>query len=192
MNILYYSNHCPHSNKILNKLSKSLIKEDFSFISLDNRYIDNDKIFVKLRNNESIELNNNIDKVPALMLESYGNRILFGNDIQKFIETKEREQNINTENNEPSPFSFSFSNNDNVVSDCYSFLDIPNSEFSAAEGNAGVLQPFNYSYASIDQDSYMNTPPDNYVPDKISNEENLLDKLVEERNKDVPLPTSRI
>ena len=48
-----------------------------------------------------------------------------------------------------------------------------------------------YNYASIDYNTYMNTPPDTYVPDKIGTEENMLEKLVESRNKDIPLPKPR-
>lgn len=191
MNILYYSSHCPHSNNILKKISKSLVKDDFCYISLDNRFLKNEKFFVTLRNGEEFEIDTSVDKVPALMLKGYGNRVIFGNEIFNFIDMKEKEKNISNDIFEPSPFSLS-SSNDNVVSDNYSFLDIPNEEFNAASGNSGMLQPFNYNYASIDYDSYMNTPPDEYVPDKISTDENLLEKLVETRNKDLPVQQPRI
>tara|TARA_B100000886_G_scaffold340512_2_gene310680 strand:+ start:19463 stop:20026 length:564 start_codon:yes stop_codon:yes gene_type:complete len=187
MNILYYSNHCSHSNKIINRLSKSLLKDEFSYISLDNRYIKNEKLFVKLRNGDEYEISNSIDKVPALLLESYGSRILFGNEIHEFIDLKENDNA--SSNNEPSPYAFC-SANDNIMSDFYSFLDTPSSEFSAKDGNAGMTQIYNY--ASIDYNSYLNTPPDTYTPDKISTDENMLEKLVESRNKDLPLPTPRI
>lgn len=188
MNILYYSNFCPHSQKIINKLSKSNVKDDFSYISIDNRIMKEDGMYVKLRNGEEFQVQKDVDKVPALLLESYGSRVIFGNEIMNFIDTKEKESP--TDNNlEPSPFSF-YGGNDNIVSDIYSYLDTPSNEFSAADGNAGMLQT--YSYATIDYNTYMNTPPDTYTPDKISTDENLLDKLVESRNKDVPLPTPRM
>ena len=187
MDILYYSTYCEHSNKIINKLSKSLIKNDFSYISLDNRVMKENKLFVKLRNGEELEIHKSVDKVPALLLESYGSRVLFGNEILEFIETKEKEKTNN--NIDPSPYAF-FSGNDNIVSDCYSFLDVPSDEFSAKDGNAGMQQIYNY--ASIDYNTYLNTPPDTYTPDKISTDENLLEKLVEDRNKDVPLPEPRM
>lgn len=186
MNILYYSSHCPHSNKIITKLSKSLIKDEFSYVSLDNRIVKNDSIFVKLRNGDEFEVEKSIDKVPALSLQSYGNRILFGNEIIEFISLKERETNTN--DLEPSPFSF-FGGSDNIVSDFYSYLDTPIQEFSSSDGNAGMTQT--YSYATIDYNTYMNTPPDTYTPDKIGTDENMLEKLVESRNKDIPLPQSR-
>lgn len=188
MNILYYSNFCPHSQKIINKLSKSVIKDEFSYISIDNRIMRESTMYVKLRNGEEFEIQKDIDKVPALLLESYGSRILFGNEIFNFIEMKEKESS-NISELEPSPFSF-YGGNDNIVSDMYSYLDTPSSEFSAADGNAGMLQTYNY--AAIDYNTYMNTPPDTYTPDKISTDENLLEKLVESRNKDVPLPAPRM
>lgn len=186
MNVLYYSSHCPHSNKIIDKLSKSLIKDDFNYISLDNRLVRENKIFVKLRNGEDFEIEENINKVPALSLESYGNRILFGNEILDFINMKEKE--LNNNDLEPSPFSF-YGGCDNIVSDFYSYLDTPIKEFSSSDGNAGMVQTYNY--ATIDYNTFMNTPPDTYTPDKISTDENILEKLVETRNKDVPLPTPR-
>jgi glutaredoxin-related protein len=186
MNVLYYSNHCPHSNKIINKLSKSLIKDEFSYISLDTRVIKENKIFVKLRNGDEFEIQESINKVPALSLESYGNRVLFGNEILDFINMKEKESDSN--NLEPSPFSF-FGGCDNIVSDFYSYVDTPIQEFNSSEGNAGMTQT--YSYATIDSNTYMNTPPDTYTPDKISTDENILEKLVETRNKDVPFQVPR-
>jgi len=189
MNILYYSNFCPHSQKIINKLSKSKIKDDFSYISIDSRMIKEDEIYVKLRNGDEFKVQKDIDKVPALLLESYGNRILFGNEIINFIEIKEKESLSSNDDLEPSPFSF-YGGNDNIVSDIYSYLDTPANEFSAADGNAGMLQTYNY--ASIDYNTYMNTPPDTYTPDKIGTDENILEKLVETRNNDVPLPKLRM
>ena len=59
MDVLYYSNYCKHSKKILQALGKTNLREKISFICIDNRYLDektNQMYIVKynIQNNEYI------------------------------------------------------------------------------------------------------------------------------------------
>ena len=53
--ILYYSNFCEHSRKLLQTLSKTDIKKDIHFICIDKREKDNNnKTFIVLENGNKI------------------------------------------------------------------------------------------------------------------------------------------
>ena len=53
--ILYYSNFCEHSKKLLQSLSKTNIQKDIHFICIDKRVKDaNNKIYIILENNQKI------------------------------------------------------------------------------------------------------------------------------------------
>ena len=77
------------------------------------------------------------------------------------------------------PGSFSLNNNmSGIVSDVYSFLDQSTDELSA-KGNGGLRQLYNYS--TINQIDRIETPPDEYVPDKIG--EVNIKNIESERNQ---------
>ena len=52
MDVLYYSNHCKHSKKILQSLGKTNLREKISFICIDNRYHDSktNQLYIVLGN----------------------------------------------------------------------------------------------------------------------------------------------
>ena len=67
--ILYYSNFCEHSKKLLQTLSKTQVSKDMHFICIDKRVKDeNGKIHIVLENGQKIIMPENVSKVPALML----------------------------------------------------------------------------------------------------------------------------
>jgi hypothetical protein len=63
------------------------------------------------------------------------------------------------------------------VSDNYSFLD-QNSDELSAKGSGGLRQL--YSYATIEHSDSIETPPDDYVPDKVG--EVNIKNLEQQRN----------
>ena len=73
-------------------------------------------------------------------------------------------------NGEPSAFAID-SGFSGIVSDNYSFLD-QNSDELSAKGNGGMRQLYNY--ATINQSDKIETPPDDYTPDKV-NEQHFKD-----------------
>lgn len=186
MNLLYYSNHCNHSNQLLQLLSKSNIQKQFYYINIDKRSKDEkNNTIIHLENGSKVPLPPMINKVPSLLLQNHGNRVLTGNEIIQFIQQQQRESEMQHVNDDPEPFAIGGGGGVSsfVCSDNYSFLDM-NAQDLQSKGNGGVRQM--HHYVSMEGNPSISTPTDNYVPDKISNEQGMtLEKLQEEREKDV-------
>ena len=144
--ILYYSNFCEHSRKLLQSISKSDLKKDIHFICIDKRVKDNNnKTFIVLENGNKILMPENINRVPALLLLTQGYNVLYGDAILQFFKpTQEKMVKQATQNNmEPMAFSFSSGGFGDIVSDQFSFLDM-DAESLTAKGNGGMRQMHNY------------------------------------------------
>jgi hypothetical protein len=67
--ILYYSNFCEPSKKLLQTVSKTGVAKDIHFICIDKRIKDNNgKIYIVLQNEQKIIMPENVTRVPALLL----------------------------------------------------------------------------------------------------------------------------
>ena len=178
--VLYYSKSCNNCNKLIEKISRSKIKERMHFICIDNRKMKQNRVFIILENGQEIMLPPSIDKVPALLIIN-NNQAIFGDDIYNYLKPDETLINNISTNFQGEPDCFSFGScGPSVVSDNYSFLDQP-SDSLLAKGDGGMRQL--YSYATINYNDQINTPPDDYSPDTIGNV--TLDKLQNERNKNM-------
>lgn len=165
--VLYYSNHCGHCKSILIKLSNSSLESDIHFLCIDKRFKIDNKIYLMLESGDKILLPPNVNKVPALMLLNKNNKVLFGDDIHNHFDVLLR----NTESvkqmrtNELEPQSYSMKDGSGFVkSDVYSFLDMSPEELSA-KGNGGTRMMYNY--ASLNHNEKINTPPEDYKPNKV-------------------------
>ena len=181
--ILYYSNYCDNCKKLLQDLAKSQEKGDIHFICIDKRIKKNNgKTYIVLENSQEILLPPQINRVPALLyLNSNNNKILYGDDITNTIKPQENAFTNKVEiiKNTEEPMAFAFgSGPSSVVSDSYSFWD-QDPESLSAQGNGGLRQLYNYS--TINQENKINTPVDDYSPDKIG--EVTIEKLQQERNQ---------
>ena len=176
--ILYYSNYCSFSNSILSKLSKSQIKDDIHFICIDNRVNKNNETYIILPNQKEILLPRTINKVPALMLLNRGSRIIYGEDILQYTQPVINNNANNTMDKiiDPEAFCFSDINSYGVMSDNFSFLD-QSIESMSAKGNGGLRQLRNY--ATLQDNNFIETPPDDYVPNKIG--DMSMEKIQNER-----------
>ena len=176
--VLYYSKSFNNYNKLIEKISRSKIKERMHFICIDNRKMKQNRVFIILENGQEIMLPPSIDKVPALLVIN-NNQAIFGDDIYNYLKPDETLINNISTNYQGEPDCFSFGScGPSIVSDNYSFLDQP-SDSLLAKGDGGMRQL--YSYATINYNHQINTPPDDYSPDTIGNV--TLDKLQNERNK---------
>jgi len=180
--ILYYSNYCENCKKLLQNLAKSQEKKDIHFICIDQRIQKNNKTYIVLQNSQEILLPPQINKVPALLfLNKKDQNIIFGEEISNVLKPTE-----NLFSNKPQeikkmedPVAFSFSGGTcGVVSDNYSFWD-QDADSLSAKGDGGMRQLYNYS--TINQNDSINTPEENYQPDKIG--EVTIEKLQNERNQ---------
>ena len=70
MDILYYSNHCKHSQKILQFLVKGNMTDKLNFICIDKRVRDaqNNQTYILLENGKRVSLPPNVHSVPALFM----------------------------------------------------------------------------------------------------------------------------
>lgn len=159
--VLYYSNFCEHSKKLLQRISKMEIKSEMHFICIDKRVNDGGKIYIVLENGQKMIMPENITKVPALLLlENYS--VLYGESINDFLKPRQDLAIKKATNNNIEPNAFSFSGGSagfGIASDNYSFLDMDHASLSAT-GNGGVRQMHNYiGYG----DSFnITTPVDEY------------------------------
>jgi hypothetical protein len=158
--ILYYSNFCEHSKKLLQTISKANISNELHFICIDKRVKDNTgKMFIVLENGQKIIMPENVNRVPALLLMTEGFQVLYGESILQHLKPKkEAAIRVATQNNlEPSAFSFSSGGFSNIVSDNYSFLD-QDPDALMAKGNGGARQMHNY--VDLNYSDNISTPND--------------------------------
>ena len=187
--ILYYSKYCENCKKILYDLGKSKVAKEIHFICVDKRRKDKQgKTFIMLDNGKELLMPNTLTKVPGLLLLYRGNNILYGDNIMNYF----RPMMGNTENRSSGgngggrsgggrntdtrsatePSAFSFNEMGTMMSDNYSYLDQSASSMSA-KGNGGMRQM--HSFATLDQQTAIETPPEDYVSTKMTqvNIENL-------------------
>jgi hypothetical protein len=156
--ILYYSNFCEHSKKLLQSLSKTNANKDLHFICIDKRIKEGGKTYIVLESGQKIVLPETISRVPALLLLHKNYEVLYGDAIvqhlrpQQEVAVRQATQN----NMEPSAFSLG-GGNFGIISDNYSFLDMDPTELEA-KGNGGLRQMHNYVHLSY-QDQ-IHTPED--------------------------------
>ena len=189
--ILYYSNFCEHSKKLLQTLSKSGISKDIHFICIDKRMKDNNnKMYIILENGQKIIMPENVNRVPALLLLNQGYNVLYGESILQHLKPKQEVaiKQATRNNLEPSAFSFNggFSS---VVSDQYSFLDQDADSLSAV-GNGGMRQMHNYVDLNYMDNININTPTDDHEyknANRIAENstEDMMKKLQEQREAEI-------
>ena len=177
--ILYYSNYCNNCKNLLTILSKSNETSTIHFVCIDKRIVNNGKTYVILENAQHLLLPNTITCVPSLMLIKENYKVLSGDEIMEHFKfLLQEKKNVSTNfNGEPMAFTLGTSA-DNINSDNYSFLDQDSDELSA-KGNGGMRQLYNY--ATINHVEKIETPSDEYSPDKIN--ETQYNEYQNERDK---------
>lgn len=192
--ILYYSNYCEHSKKLLQMLGKSKLQESIHFVCVDKRVKKGDKLYVILENGQEFLIPPNVNRMPALLLlKDYS--VLYGEQILQALKPRQEvELKVATSNNmEPMAYSLG---GGSVVSDSYSFLTEDPREMSA-EGNGGTKQmhsyaPIGYSdnFIGINQNEFNTTikgQQGGRKTDEYANQEmeNRLKKMQEDREADL-------
>ena len=180
--ILYYSNYCENCKALIQNISKwNDAKNDMHFINIDKRVKKNNgATYIILENGQEILLPPTVSKVPALLLLNKGHHVLFGSDINKHLEAGNVTHTNAIVKDNGEPLAFSLNNcGFGVTSDNYSFLD-QDADSLSAKGNGGMRQQ--HHYAGLDYNVNIDTPPENYQPDKIG--QVTLEQLQQKRNKD--------
>jgi hypothetical protein len=183
--ILYYSNFCEHSKKLLQSLSKTQVSKEIHFICIDKRERDQSgKIFIVLENGQKIVMPENVTKVPALLLLSQGYQVLYGDNIYNYMKPKQEVVTRQATNNNMEPMAFSLGGGGfGIVSDNYSFLDMDSEELNT-KGNGGMRQMHNY--VPLNHSDVITTPKDDYdyKQDKISGDLTI-EKLQQQREQEL-------
>ena len=146
--VLYYSNYCEHSKKLIQALAKSALSKEIHFACIDNRFTTKDgKTMIVLENAQQLVLPDTVVRVPALLLLNENFRVVYGEDIYQHFRPKEEvvQRQATQQNMEPNAFSFSSacSGGFGIVSDQFSFLDM-NAEELNAQGAGGLRQMHSY------------------------------------------------
>ena len=159
--ILYYSNFCEHSKKLLQNISKANISKDIHFICIDKRTKDpTGKMFIVLENGQKIIMPENVNRVPALLLLNQGYNVLYGEAIMQHLKPRQEIMVKQATRNNMEPMAFSLGGGGSfgsVVSDQYSFLDMDSDQMSA-KGTGGVRQMHNY--VDLNYSDQISTPQD--------------------------------
>ena len=189
--IIYYSTHCDKSRAVLTALSKSQVSNDIHFLCIDKRVKSGTGAWhIVTEGGEKVLLPPQVNRVPALLLLNKGHMVLYGDQILQHFQPKNAALNNEATgfNGEPNAFALgreSMGSGFGVASDNYSFLDQSADELSA-KGNGGMRQLYNY--ATIDLVDKIETPPDNYSPDKVGSVS--LEQLQKQRNSDIQQPNA--
>ena len=183
--ILYYSNFCEHSKKLLQTLSKTQVSKEILFICIDKRERDKSgKVNIVLENGQKIVMPENVTKVPALLLLSQGYQVLYGDNIYNYMKPKQEVVTRQATNNNMEPMAFSLGGGGfGIVSDNYSFLDMDSEELNT-KGNGGMRQMHNY--VPLNHSDVITTPKDDfdYKQDKLSGDLTI-EKLQQQREQEM-------
>jgi hypothetical protein len=185
MDILYYSNYCKYSQVLLQTLSKNNLADKISFVNIDKRSRDpkTNQVYIHLENGSKVIMPPNIHSVPALLLVKNNYKVVYGDDIIETYRPKIQSQNsyATREYGEPAAFSLGPGGNStsNIVSEQFTFYNMTPEELSS-KGSGGNRQLYNYVSAKQDILA-IETPPETYRPDKISNDITL-ETIQQQRN----------
>jgi hypothetical protein len=189
--ILYYSNFCEPSKKLLQTVSKTQNVNNMHFVCIDKRVKDSSgKVFIVLQTGQQLLMPESVTRVPALLLLNQNYKVIYGDDIYKHLRpqvTQEIKQA--TKNNmEPITYQDGFSSfggfSGGIVSDNYSFLDQNDSELSV-KGNGGLRQMHNYVTLSESNNLSMSLPKDDVEYSKIKEGEISTEALQRRREEEL-------
>ena len=200
MDILYYSNYCKHSQKIVQALVKNNMQDKLSYICIDKRKKDtsDNQTYIYLENGNRVVMPPNLHSVPGLLMVSNNYQLIYGDDIMTNFHGDFKKNNTKTDIvKEPTGYSLLLqsSGGTHILSEKYTNYDMTPDELST-KSTSNTRQMYNYVSAN-DTAIFIETPPDNYTPDKLS-ENTTLDDLQQKRiddlglNKENPQLTGKI
>jgi len=194
--ILYYSNFCEPSKKLLQTVSKTGNVNNIHFVCIDKRIKDpNGKIYIVLQTGQKLLMPENVTRVPALLLLNQNYKVIYGDDIYKHLKPQITQQiKTATKNNmEPINFQDGFGPfggfgglSGGVVSDNFSFLDQSDNDLST-KGDGGLRQMHNYVTLNESMNLSMKLPQDDfeYKTDKLKEGELSVEALQRRREEEL-------
>jgi len=180
--VLYYSKYCDNCKKLLFDLGKTKIQKNIHFLSIDKRVQSGSNVFIVLSTGKEILLPPIITKVPSLLLLNKGNKILVGTDVMNYLSPQIYQEKQKAVKFNKEPLAFSVYEMGTSMSDNYSYLD-QSSEEMGAKGTGGLRQM--HSFVKLFQQEKIETPPEDYEPDKVGNVD--LGKIQARREKEISI-----
>ena len=188
MDTLYYSNHCKHSQRVLQFLVKGNLADKLNFLCIDKRTRDPNtyQVYLTLENGQRVMMPPHVHSVPALLLAKQNYRVILGEEIiQHYHAAVSRNQGVQAHRQAVEPMGVSLAQSNQgmmIQSEQYSAYNLTPDELSA-KGTGGRRPLYNYVSANQDVIS-IHTPPDTYQPDKVSNSVTL-DGLQQKRMDEI-------
>jgi hypothetical protein len=192
--ILYYSNFCEPSKKLLQTISKTQNVNNIHFVCIDKRVKDsNGKIFIILQNEQKLLMPESVSRVPALLLLKENYRVIYGDEIYRYLKPQvtQQIQQATKNNMEPVTFQDGFGafggfSGCGIVSDNFSFLDQSDTELSV-KGNGGLRQMHNYVTLNDSMNLSMKLPQDDfdYKNNKLKEGEMSVESLQRRREEEL-------
>jgi hypothetical protein len=192
MDILYYSNYCKHSERVLQTLVKGNLSDRISFICIDKRSKDQrtNQQYIHLENGSKVIMPPNLHSVPSLILVNENYRVIQGDEIIKYYHPLILKNNdrATSYQGEPNGYSIMSSNGgSNILSEQYTLYTMTPEELSAK----GISRNRNlFNYVSTNEDLIIiDTPDESYKPDKVSNDltvDSLQQRRMDEINEIMP------
>lgn len=189
--IIYYSNYCEPSKRLLQTVSKTNQCNAIHFICIDNRVKEQNNTYAVLPNGQKMIIPNNVMNVPAMLLLNQGGQVIYGDQIYKHLQASVRQEvkQATRQNMEPMTFQDGYSfgsggGNYLVTSDSYSFLD---ADLDVKNGTGGMQQMHQYM-ALKDSDNYSITNGANVSNEnggKLKDGDITIEQLVERRNNEL-------
>jgi len=194
--ILYYSNFCEPSKKLLQTVTKTQNAKDIHFICIDKRVKENGKVYIVLQNGQKIIMPENVTRVPALLLLNQNYKVIYGDDIYNHLKPQQvkQVQEATKNNMEPITFQdgfgafggFGSAFGGGIVSDNFSFLDQSDTEMGV-KGDGGLRQMHNYVSLNDSNSLSMHLPQDDheYKSDKLKEGEMSVEALQRRRDQEL-------
>jgi hypothetical protein len=192
--ILYYSNFCEPSKKLLQAVTKTENAKDIHFICIDKRVKDaSGKVYIILQTGQKIIMPENVTRVPALLLLNQNYKVIYGDDIYTHLrpQTQIQVKQATRNNMEPVTYQDGFGafggfGGGGIVSDNYSFLDQSDTELSV-KGEGGLRQMHNYVSLNDSMNLSMKLPTDDYEynNDKLKEGEMSVEALQRKREEEL-------
>ena len=190
--ILYYSNFCEPSKKLLQTVSKTQNVNNIHFVCIDKRVKDSSgKVFIVLQTGQQLLMPESVTRVPALLLLNQNYKVIYGDDIYKHLRPQvNQEIKQATRNNmEPITHQDGFSSfggfSGGIVSDNYSFLDQNDNELSV-KGDGGLRQMHSYVTLSESNNLSMSLPKDDFeYNNKLKEGETSMEALQRRRDEEL-------
>ena len=192
MDILYYSNYCKHSQKVVQSLVKGNLQNKLSFVCIDTRKRDpkTGQVYISIENGSKVVMPPNVHSVPALLLINQNYRIILGDEIIKHYhpEILKSQSKVVQGNGEPMAYQLNKSSGGtNIVSEQFTSYDMSPDDLSAKSNSTN--RPM-YDYVTVNGDgASIATPDDTYKPNKVGGDvtvDNLQQKRMDEINQILP------